>query len=225
MDYKGVFFDFDYTLGDSTRPITIGYQRGFAAMGWPEPTMEQVRPTIGMTLYDGYTALTGDADPERRQRFHREFQLAVGELAEEVGNTVMVDDTAFFPGARELLTALNERDVKVAIVSTKLGPTIRQIFARDGMEHLLDAVVGGKDVQRHKPDPEGLNFTLNALGLAPEEVLFCGDTVIDAQTAQNGGAPFCAVLNGTTPAAAFRDYPCVHVAPDLDELARWLGLT
>ena len=29
-------------------------------------------------------------------------------------------------------------------------------------------------------------------------MLFCGDTVIDAATAQAGGCDFCAVLNGTT---------------------------
>ena len=224
MNYKGIFFDFDYTLGDSTLPITIGYQKGFAAMGWPEPTVEQVRPTIGMTLMDGYTMLTGDGDPERRREFYHQFQVAVGELAEEAGHTVMVEETRLFPGAAELLTALKEQGVKVAIVSTKLGLTIQRIFAHQGLEHLLDLVVGGKDVARAKPDPEGLNFALDKLGLDRSEVLFCGDTVIDARTAQNGGCDFCAVLNGTTPAEAFDGYPQVHIAPNLAELRRWLGL-
>ena len=46
----------------------------------------------------------------------------------------------------------------------------------------------------------------------------------DAQTAQAAGTDFCAVLNGTTPAAAFAPYPSVHIAPDLPDLRRWLGL-
>ena len=45
-----------------------------------------------------------------------------------------------------------------------------------------------------------------------------------AQTAQAAGTDFCAVLNGTTPAAAFAPYPSVHIAPDLPDLRRWLGL-
>ena len=53
-------------------------------------------------------------------------------------------------------------------------------------------------------------------------MLFCGDTVIDAATAQAGGCDFCAVLNGTTKADAFERFPCVHTAPDLAELKRWL---
>jgi phosphoglycolate phosphatase-like HAD superfamily hydrolase len=54
--------------------------------------------------------------------------------------------------------------------------------------------------------------------------LFCGDTVIDAATAQAGGCGFCAVLNGTTPREAFRAYPHVHIAEDLAGLQGWLGL-
>lgn len=224
MKYSGVFFDFDYTLGDSTLPITIGYQQGFRAMGWPEPTVEQVRPTIGMTLADGYTMLTGDSDPEHRQEFFRQFQIAVGERAQGDGAKVMVDETAFFPGAVELLEALHRSGTRVAIVSTKLGVTIRKIFARHGLEPLTDLIIGGEDVQRSKPDPEGLQLALDRLALPARQVLFCGDTVIDAQTARSGGADFCAVLNGTTDRAAFAPYPCVHIAPDLTDLRRFLAL-
>lgn len=222
MNYQGVFFDFDYTLGDSTGPITVGYQNGFEAMGWPCPTREQVRPTIGMTLMDGYTMLTGDGDPDRRQEFYRQFQLAVGEAAGEGHQRIMVEGTELFPGAGELLDWLKGRGVQVAIVSTKLGQTIRRIFAHQGLADRIDLILGGKDVSRAKPDPEGLNLAMERLGLAREQVLFCGDTVIDAGAARNAGVDFCAVLNGTTTAEAFEPYPHVHIAPDLLELRRWL---
>lgn len=222
MKYQGIFFDFDYTLGDSTVPIAAGYREGFEIMGLPAPTVEQVRRTVGMTLGDGYTYLTGDRDPERQREFYRQFQLAVGEHAQEEGRRIMVEETRLLPGAVRLLTSLKEQGVKVAIVSTKLGITIRRIFAHQGLEHLLDLVVGGEDVGSSKPDPEGLNFALEKLGLEREQVLFCGDTVIDAATARNGGTDFCAVLNGTTPGYDFDDYPHVHIAGNLDDLRRWL---
>ena len=224
MKYSGVFFDFDYTLGDSTPAITTGFQQGFRAMGLPMPTEAQVRPTIGMTLMDAYTYLTGDSNPARREEFYHQFQITVGEEATGEFARAMVDQTALFSGARELLTALHDRGVKVAIVSTKHGSTIRKIFDHQGLLHTADLIVGGSDVTRSKPDPEGLSFALTRLGLTAEQVLFCGDTVIDAQTARNGGADFSAVLNGTTPAAAFDAWPHVHVAPDLNELGRWLGM-
>ena len=222
MKYQGVFFDFDYTIGDSTYPITVGYRQGLAAMGWPEPTVDQVRHTVGYTLMDGYTMLTGDPDPERQQQFYQLFQQAVGEASGENHQRIMVEGTKLFPGARELLTALKEQGVQVAVVSTKLGKTIRGIFDHQGIGALADLILGGRDVTRPKPDPEGLRLAMERLGLNRDQVLFCGDTVIDAGAARNAGVDFCAVLNGTTPAAAFAEYPHVHIAPDLMELRAWL---
>ena len=83
--------------------------------------------------------------------------------------------------------------------------------------------MGGRDVKRNKPDPEGLHLAMTKLGLKPEQVLFCGDTVIDAQAAKSAGVDFCAVLNGTTPGEAFDGYPHVHIAQDLWDVKKWLG--
>lgn len=223
MDYQGVFFDFDYTLGDSTPAIVRGYQAGFRALGLEPPPAERVVPTIGLTLYDGYTRLSGDADEGRRREFYHQFQLAVGKLATGEGRAAMIEGTRLLPGAAELLGALKGAGVRTAIVSTKPGVTLRDIFAFRGLERLLDLVVGGDEVSRAKPDPEGLRLALDRLGLAPEQALFCGDTTIDAAAAQAAGCAFCAVLNGSTPAEAFAGYPCVHIAPDLEELLRWLA--
>ena len=124
----------------------------------------------------------------------------------------------------ETLTALKLRGVNVAIVSTKLAVTIREIFQYNHADDLLDLIVGGRDVKRNKPDPEGLHLAMTKLGLKPELVLFCGDTVIDAQAAKSAGVDCCAVLNGTTPGEAFDGYPHVHIAQDLWDVKKWLGV-
>ena len=224
MKYQGVFFDFDYTLGDSTPAITQGYRLGFQALGLTPPTMDQVRTTIGLTLEDGYSLLTGDHDPGRQQAFHKSFQHTVGVKAEGPGRELMIQGTTLFSGAAELLQALRDAGVRTAVVSTKPGITIRQIFEHQGRADLLDLVVGGDEVSHAKPNPQGLRLALERLGLAAERVLFCGDTVIDAATAQAGRCDFCAVLNGATPAEAFARFPCVHIAPNLSRLREWLGL-
>ncbi len=222
MNYQGVFFDFDYTLGDSTPAITQGYRLGFLALGLDPPTEEQVRHTVGLTLADGYALLTGDHNPERQEAFYHSFQHTVGVEAGGEGRRLMIEGTTLFPGAEELLLALKHAGVRTAIVSTKPGSTIRRIFEHQGRKDLLDLVVGGDEVTQAKPHPQGLRLALERLGLSAEQVLFCGDTVIDAATAQAGGCDFCAVLNGTTKADAFERFPCVHTAPDLAELKRWL---
>ena len=133
-------------------------------------------------------------------------------------------ETTLFPGADALLRGLHRRGVRQAIVSSKRGDTIQIILDRLGLLQELDLVIGSADVRRHKPDPEGLLLAMERLGVSPGDTLFCGDTVLDAGAAQNAGCHFAAVLNGTTPAAAFAPFSPDHIAPDLDDLARWLGL-
>ena len=214
--YRAVCFDFDYTLGDSTDSIVAGFQHAFPILGFPAPDRETVRGTIGYLLEDAYTMLTGDGDAEHRARFRALFL----EAAQERQRT----ETLLFPGAPELLRGLRARGVPAAIVSTKRGDTIQAILAHHGLEDGVELVIGSADVTRHKPDPEGLRLAMERLGAAPEETLFCGDTVLDAGAARNAGCPFAAVLNGTTPAGDFAPFSPVHIAPDLIDLARWLGL-
>lgn len=214
--FQAVCFDFDYTLGDSTDSIVAGFQYGLPALGWPAPSREAVRATIGYVLEDSYTLLTGDHSPENRAKFRPLFLEGAMERQRR--------ETTLFPGTRELLRGLKARGTKLAIVSSKRGDTIEIIMDRHHLLGELDLVIGSADVSRHKPDPEGLVLAMGRLGVTPEETLFCGDTVLDAGAAQNAGCHFAAVLNGTTPADAFAPYRPDHISPDLHDLARWLGL-
>ena len=216
MSYQAVLFDFDFTLADASEAIVAGFEHAFRQMGHPAPDPAAVRRTIGLVLEDAYTQLTGQADPEARARFRALFS--------EVAVPMQIKVTRMFPGAAELLRALHEAHIPAAIVSTKRASTLREVLGVRELLPLLASITGGEDVTHHKPHPEGLLNAIAALGLTPGEVLYCGDTVIDAEAAQRAGAPFCAVLNGTTPADAFGAFPSVHIAPDLVELRQWLGL-
>lgn len=214
--FKAVCFDFDYTLADCTDSIVAGFQHGLTGLGWPAPDREAVRRTIGFLLEDAYSMLTGDLDPERQARFRALFS--------EVAVERQRQETVLLPGGEELLRGLKERGVRIAIVSTKRGDTIEMILDRLGIADTVDLVVGSADVARHKPDPEGLLFALGQLGVEPGEALFCGDTVLDAGAAKNAGTRFAAVLGGTTQAEAFARFCPDHIAPDLWDLAQWLGI-
>lgn len=214
--YQAICFDFDYTLGDSTESIVAGFAHAMTKLGHPVPDRETVRRTVGYMLEDCYTLITGDESEENRAKFRLYFI--------EVAMERQRRETTLFPGAVELLRALKDRGVKCGIVSSKRGDTIEIIMENHNVRECLELIVGSHDVQKHKPDPEGLLWAMERLGVKPEEILFCGDTVIDAETAKNAGCDFAAVLNGTTTADAFGAWPHVYIAPDLYDLAKWLGI-
>ena len=214
--YRAVCFDFDYTLGDATDSIVAGFQYGMTQLGYPAPEVDAVRKTIGYMLEDAYTMLTGDPSAENRAKFRPLFLSFARQRQRE--------ETILFPGAIELLRGLKGQGVKLAIVSTKRGDTIEYVMQRHGVLDALELVVGSEHVHAPKPDPQGLLMVMERMGVAPQQVLFCGDTTLDAGAAKNADCDFCAVLNGTTPADAFGDFSPIHIAPDLTELSRWLAL-
>lgn len=216
MNYKAVFFDFDYTLGDATEAIYGGFCYAFQVLGYPKPKLDDVRHTVGYMLSDAFSLLTGNSDPATVEKFRELFRTHGGE--------VQADQTVMFPGAVDLLTALHEGGVRVGVVSSKRSVSLLNTLDKKGIRGLFDYVVGGELVCAPKPDPEGLNAGMAAVGAAAGDTLYCGDTVIDAETAKRAGVDFAAVLNGTTGAAAFEVWPSVHVAPDLIELRGWLGI-
>ena len=216
MRYAAVIFDFDYTLGDATDAIVAGYTAGLTGLGWPAPEREAVRRTVGLPLELGYTWLTGDQDPAHQGEFRRLFT--------QVAHPMQAAGVPLFPGAAELLEGLRAAGVHTGIVSTKRAVVLEEALAPHPCARCLEFIIGGDQVSASKPDPEGLNAALARLGLKPEQALYVGDTVIDAETAQRAGTDFVPVLNGATPAEDFDIWPHQMVAEDLAQLRVWLGV-
>ena len=214
MNYKAVLFDFDYTLGDATEAIVAGFTHAFTEMGLPVPDQDTVRGTVGLMLEDAFTSVTGEEDSARRAEFRRLFA--------EVGHPMQLKGVPLFPGAKDLILALRDAGIPTGIISSKRTDALRSILAQHELDGVVTLVTGGDKVSRPKPDPEGIDAAVAHLGLTPGDVLYCGDTVIDAEAARRAGVRFCPVLNGVTPADAFSPFPWEHVASNLIELRRWL---
>ena len=215
--YQAVLFDFDYTLADCTDSIVDGFRYAMPLLGHPAPEREAVRRTVGFMLEDAYTMLSGDEREENRAQFRAHFISVVMERQRK--------ETVLLPGGDGLLRGLREAGVKSGIVSSKRGDTIQIILERLGLADCVEIVIGNHDVEKHKPHPEGLLKAMAHIGLEPGEVLYCGDTVLDAQAARDAGCDFAAVLNGTTPAGAFDQWPHVYIAADLRDLGNWLEIS
>ena len=130
----------------------------------------------------------------------------------------MADRTVMFPPAGPTLRTLEDQGLRLGIVSTKTRHRMVSILQREGLESHFGVIIGGGEVSVHKPDPSGLLLAAERLGGAPPEVLYVGDSVIDAEAAQRGGMSFVAVLSGVTPREAFRDYATVAILDTLNEL-------
>ena len=64
MKYKAVIFDFDYTLGDCTEGIAASVNHGLKKLGYEAGELEDIRKTIGLSLKETFSCLTGSRDQE-----------------------------------------------------------------------------------------------------------------------------------------------------------------
>lgn len=210
--YSAVVFDFDYTLGDSTNGIVLSINYALSKLGYGEKETETIRKTIGLSLKDTFTVLTGKEDENEAQAFSKYFK--------EKADMVMVDNTRIYPGVLESLQLLKVRGYKIGIVTTKYHYRIQQILEKYNATKLIDLIVGAEDVKIEKPSPEGLLWVVDKLGLDKKQVLYVGDSIVDAKTAQNAVMDFAGVLTGTTKKEDFLEYNNIFIVNDVNDVCR-----
>lgn len=212
--YQVVIFDFDYTLGDSSKGIELSTNYAIEKLGYEQKSQMEISKTIGLSTKDTFYALTGETDSERAALFAKYFK--------EKADVIMVDNISLYPATQEVLKKLRSSKMKVGIVTTKFHYRIDQILSRFSMNDAIDLIVGCEDVKVEKPNPEGLLWAIQKFGVDKAEVLYVGDSWVDAQTAQNAGVDFAAVLTGANTREDFENYPHVCVAEDLSGIYEYI---
>lgn len=101
-----------------------------------------------------------------------------------------------YPHVPEVLQALRQAAVKLAIVTNKESRYVQPLLAAHGMSSWFDRVVCGDTFPLKKPNPQGVAACLAELGVAPDRALFVGDSSIDVATARQAGVAVWAVPYG-----------------------------
>lgn len=141
-------------------------------------------------------------------------QAAVEQMAAQYGGFVktQVISSADVPGARDFLRDFS-RLMPIYVASTTPEPELKEIIEAKGLTGYFTKVFG--DPPHVKS--EVIKNVLVAEGLAPEEVLFIGDTTSDWRYAHGAGLPFAGRDSGRG-----LECPGAEVFPDLFALAKWL---
>jgi phosphoglycolate phosphatase len=216
MSKRAVLFDFDLTLVDSTLGVVECVNYALETMALPRAEPKVIRATIGFSLPATLARLTGLTDPALAQDFSLNFV--------KHADLRMVDLTSVFPDVAQTLGRLKAAGIKTGIVSTKFRYRIETILARDGLLDAFDEIIGGEDVMRHKPDPQGLLKALGQLDVPAADSLYVGDHPVDAEAAAAAGIPFAAVLSGAAARNDFEPWPATVFLSRLRDLTPLLRL-
>ena len=208
--YKGVIFDFDYTLADSSKGVYQCINYAFERLGFPEVAYAEVCETIGLSLENTFKSLTHNSEREKTEHFIKLFT--------NHADKVMTNNTFIYENVPKTLNYLKGLGLKIGITSTKYRYGICEILNKDNLISLFDFIIGGEDVTSHKPHPEGIYKILEALKVNKNECVYVGDSIVDAETAKNADIFYIAVLTGTTRKEDLLHYRPILIVNKIDEL-------
>jgi len=216
---RAVLLDFGGTLDADGIAWKDRFQRLFAAAGAPDGN------GFDRAFYDADDALVGAIAQEAT------FSEVVGRLSAAVARRIGLREEAGLVAARFLgdaraclgrnlpvLARLHER-YRLAVVSNFYG-NLAAVCAETGLSAHLDAAIDSVVVGAEKPDRRIFDAALDALGVAPEEALFVGDSLPrDMAGARAVGIPHVWLRPGEGSACCPED----AVIASLPELGRVLA--
>ncbi|MBO5251697.1 MAG: HAD-IA family hydrolase [Bacteroidaceae bacterium] len=210
MEYTTYLFDFDYTLADSSQGIVICFQNVLNRHGYTDTTDTQIKRTIGKTLEESFSILTGIEDADTLASYKKEYIREA--------DTYMNVNTFLFPETVPTLTTLKKKGAKIGVISTKFRYRLKAVLDLHFPTDFFDIIIGGEDVKVMKPDPQGIQMALKKLKRNRKETLYIGDSIVDAETARNAKVDFVGVLNGMTTREELEAYPHRQILNDLSQL-------
>lgn len=192
MPARAIVFDLDGTLVDSLPGIAEGVNRALRSLGKAPHSQEAVRGMIGRGAANLCAAAIGYADVslapvEELETIHTAFRR-------EYPLCWQGDYTRPYPGIPEMLEHLAAAGVRLAVLSNKphdiTVPMVQTLFPNIA----FDAVMGNSPAFPRKPAPDALLYLAEQWGIAPAEMVMVGDSLYDAQTADNAECP-CALFD------------------------------
>ena len=174
--YQTYLFDFDYTLADSSKGIVMCYRNVLERHHHTGISDEAIKRTIGKTLVESFSLLSEITDADTLEAYRKEYV--------KEADKYMTANTRLFPETSHVLATLKARGAKLGIISTKYRYRIMELLGHALPESTVDLIVGGEDVQTPKPSPEGVFIALEKLQTEKTDVLYVGDSTVDAETAR-----------------------------------------
>ncbi len=204
-------FDLDGTLLDSRGDLADAANAARAALGLPPLSDEAVERHTGW----GMAALLAGVVPEATP----EMLVRAREVFIPYYQKHLLKRSPPYPRVEEMFEALAGHPL--GLVTNKPAMFTVPIVEALGWNRHFGVVVSGDTTPQRKPAPEPLLHGLAALGVAPAEAIFVGDTPIDAETARNAGVRFIAVPWGRVAVGGVDAVAGVQTVAHLPDLARF----
>jgi pyrophosphatase PpaX len=173
---KGVLFDFDGTLGNTTNLILITFHKTIKHFLNRDISDEEILRTFGLPLRDCLANVAPEINPDEMVAYYRDYNYAHHDSLIRP-----------FPSVKEGLEAMKMADIPAAVVTSKTNEMAGRGLECLQIRQYIKGIIGCYDCQKHKPDPEPMARGAELLKLPAEECLCVGDSPFDLLSGKAAG--------------------------------------
>lgn len=181
---KGVIFDLDGTLVDSAPDIHAAANALLRAMGYQPLAIEVVRSFIGNGIPKLVERVMRVSDIEFEPDRHASLTSQFVNLYAEYPAA----KSRLYPGVLDCLKDFKEQGCALGVCTNKDYDLTVKVLKGLGIAGYFGSVIGGDSLPTRKPDPAP--FHACAKLLEASEVVYVGDSEVDAETATAAQVPF-----------------------------------
>jgi HAD superfamily hydrolase (TIGR01549 family) len=172
-----VIFDMDGTIFDSTSCVTSAYRDTILAGGGEQHSPDAI--VAAYSLGPPSALLAHFLKRPASAADHATYLAALRKYA---------TDIVVYEGVHDLLASLASNNVPIRIFTGASGAAARQLLGATNLLPFFPVVVGGDEVERSKPAPDGILRACELLGVRPVGTAYVGDSPLDLEAAQRSGA-------------------------------------
>lgn len=187
MKITTVIFDLDGTLLDTLGDLTDAVNYALTAYEMPQRSIDEIRQFVG----NGIRRLMQRAVPNGEK--NPDFE-AVFSTFRSYYDVHCNDKTKPYEGIMELIDALLERGINLAIVSNKVESAVQTLNKLYFPQ--VKVAVGDREGLQRKPAPDSVFQAMSVFDAKSAETLYVGDSGVDVETAKNAGVTCISVLWG-----------------------------
>ena len=209
---KHVCFDLDGTLVDSKVTILESTKAALDELKIPHNIPEELfNNMIGKHFVDIFMELKMHAvDFEPFIKIYKAFYFN------------FINESVLYPNVEETLSYLNEKEIKISLLTTKVQEQADRIIDHFGLRNSFNYIMGRRDGLEHKPSPESLLYICKELDVNPSETIMVGDTELDIQCGKNAGSKTCATLFGYRTEEQLKKENPDYLISGLEEIKQFL---
>lgn len=189
-----IIFDLDGTLINTIDDLGQACNHALSACGYPTHKIEDYPRLVG----NGINKLIERALPQEHRNEETVMQLRA--FFVPYYDEHNCDLTHPYDGIPELLAALKAAGNTLAVASNKYQAATEKIVAQL-FPDMFDVVLGERENVARKPDPQIVYDIVEAMRrlgkeVTDKEILYIGDSLVDAETAKAAKLPFVACTWG-----------------------------